>query len=117
LATSLVSGAGSTKGHDFVSEPPRRRQDYQHRTIEGDDSIVSGYGRPDVRVVRVGLDPYPIDPFDGAPRASPVARPRLGTGVLVGILGNSALMSDLIHPNDAGDWPIALGHDRTTEQT
>jgi lysophospholipase L1-like esterase len=149
---SLVSGAGSTRGHDFVSELSSRvgvkiinagrsgattgaalsrleravlshdpdiavvllgGNDLLHfvpvdQRVKNITTIVERLRKADVRVILVGLGPYPIDPFDGAlPGLASRTSSAFVSGVLVGILGNKALMFDLIHPNDAGHRLIA----------
>jgi acyl-CoA thioesterase-1 len=60
------------------------------------------------RVILVGLGQGAIDPYEGA-------LPGIATGtgstyvpdVLQGIIGNSSLMADLIHPNNAGHMIMA----------
>jgi acyl-CoA thioesterase-1 len=144
---SLVSGKGSTKGHDFVSvlsdlvgvkvtnagrsgdttASAVRRLDSAVLSQDADIAIVLLGGndllrfvpidqrvaniagiaerlrKAGVRVILVGLGSPPIDPFGGALQGiASRTGSTLVTGVLDGILGNSALMSDFIHPNDAG---------------
>jgi lysophospholipase L1-like esterase len=59
-------------------------------------------------VILVGLGSGPIDPFNGAlPDLASRTSSTLVPNVLDGILGDAALMADLIHPNDAGHAIIA----------
>jgi acyl-CoA thioesterase-1 len=59
-------------------------------------------------VILVGLGSGPLDPFNGAlPDLASRTSSMLVPNVLEGIFGDTALMADLIHPNDAGHAIIA----------
>lgn len=148
---SLVSGKGSTKGHDFVSvlsnlvgvdivnagrsgettgsalkrvdSVVSRDPDIALVLLGGNDllrfvpidqrvenitTIAQRLRKAEVRVILVGLGTYPLDPFDGRlPDIATRTGSTLVPGALTGIIGNSALMYDFIHPNNAGHQLIA----------
>ena len=55
------------------------------------------------RVILVGLGQGPIDPYEGAlPGIATSTGSAYVPDVLQGIFGNSSLMADMIHPNNAG---------------
>ena len=71
-------------------------------------AIAQRFRKAGARVILVGLGDFPIDPFDGAlPDVAARTGSMLVPGALTGILGNIAMMSDFIHPNDAGHKLIA----------
>lgn len=71
-------------------------------------AIAQRFRKAGARVILVGLGDFPIDPFDGAlPDVAARTGSTLVPRALAGILGNIAMMSDFIHPNDAGHKLIA----------
>lgn len=71
-------------------------------------AITQRFRKAGVRVILVGLGSYPIDPFEGRlPDVATGTGSTLVPAALTGIIGNAALMSDFIHPNDAGHRLIA----------
>jgi acyl-CoA thioesterase-1 len=76
--------------------------------VENITAIAQRLRRAGARVILVGLGSYPLDPFEGRlPDVAARTGSTLVAGALTGIIGNAALMSDLIHPNDAGHRLIA----------
>jgi acyl-CoA thioesterase-1 len=74
-------------------------------------TIAQRFRKAGARVILVGLGSlgsYQLDPFYGAlPDVAARTGSTLVPGALTGIFGNIAMMSDFIHPNDAGHKLIA----------
>jgi acyl-CoA thioesterase-1 len=84
-------------GNDLLQGVPLQQR------IDNITSIVQRIRADGAAVILVGVGNGPIDPFEGAlPNIASQTSSTLVPAVLEGIIGVPTLMTDLIHPNNAG---------------